>query len=104
VLEKIPLTGDSIAYAIDSITAGMDFKNYLLVTYKKKFAPKEFLQQFPKAGGAMMSQITLINQKPIEIHANGSYFNPVDLLSTGYWAWSEKAATMLPSDYVPPKQ
>lgn len=104
VLSKIPLTGDSIAYAVDSTTAGMDFKNYLLVTYKKKFVPKEFMQQFPKAGGTMTSQITLINEKPIEVHANGSYFNPVDLLSTGYWAWSEKVATMLPFDYQPPKQ
>lgn len=104
VLSKMPLTGDSIAYAVDSITAGMDFKDYLFITYKNKFVPKEFLQQFPKAGGAMTSQITLINGKPIEIHANGNYFNPIDLLSTGYWAWSEKAATMLPFDYLPPKQ
>jgi hypothetical protein len=104
VLTKILLTGDSIAYAIDSITAGVDFKNYLLVTYKKKFVPKEFLQQFPKAGGTMTSQITLINEKPIEVHANGSYFDPIDLISTGFWAWSEKIATMLPSDYIPLKQ
>jgi hypothetical protein len=104
VLAKISLTGDSIAYAVDSTTAGMDFKNYLLVTYKNKFVPKEYLQQFPRAGGAMTSQITLITQKPIEIYGNGSYFNPVDLMSTGYWAWSEKIATMLPSNYVLPKQ
>lgn len=104
VLEKIPLTGDSIAYAIDSTTAGLDFKNYLLITYKKKFVPKEYLQQVPKAGGAMTSQVTLINNKPIEIQANGSYFNPVDLLGLGYWTWSEKIATLLPFDYVPPKQ
>lgn len=104
ILTKIPLTGDSVAYAVDSITAGMGFKNYLLVTYKKKFAPKEFLQQFPKAGGAMMSQVTLINERPIEINSNGNYFNPVDLMSTGYWAWSEKIAAMLPFDYVPPKE
>lgn len=104
VVQKIPLTGDSIAYAIDSTTAGLDFKNYLLIIYKKKFVPKEYLQQVPEASGTMMSQITLINNKPIEIQANGSYFNPVDLLGLGYWTWSEKIATLLPFDYVPPKQ
>jgi hypothetical protein len=104
VVQKIPLIGDSIAYAIDSTTAGLDFKNYLLITYKKKFVPKEYLQQVPKASGPMTSQITLINNKPIEIQANGSYFNPVDLLGLGYWTWSEKIATLLPFDFVPPKQ
>jgi len=104
VVINTPLTGDSIAYAIDSTTAGMDFKNYLLITYKKKFVPKEYLQQVPKAGGAMTSQITLINNKPIEIQANGSYFNPIDLLGLGYWTWSEKISTLLPFNYMPPKE
>jgi hypothetical protein len=74
-----------------------------LVIYKNKLAPLEYRQQFPKSSTAMMSQIVLINQKPVEIEANGSYYNPVDLMSTGYWAWSEKIATMLPFDYVPSK-
>jgi hypothetical protein len=47
----------------------------------------------------MMSQITLVNQEPIEIQANGSYYQPTNLLSLGYWGWSEKIATMLPFDY-----
>ena len=95
------LTGDSIAYGVDSITAGMDFKNYLLVLYNKA-APTEFRQQFPSASASMMSEITLINERPVEIQANGSYFNPIDLMSTGYWAWSEKIATLLPLDYKSP--
>ena len=49
----------------------------------------------------MMSQIYLINNKPIEIEPNGSYYEPSDLATLGYWAWSEKIATMLPFDYVP---
>lgn len=103
VVGKNLLTGDSVAYSVDSTTAGMDFKNYLLVIYNKT-APAEFRQQFPKASTFMMSEITLINEQPIEIQANGHYFNPVDLMSTGYWAWSERMATMLPSDYKSPKR
>lgn len=102
VIGKNILSGDSIAYAADSTTAGLDFKNYLLVIYKNKVAPLEYLQQFPKSSATMMSQIVLINEKPVEIQVNGSYYNPVDLMSTGYWAWSEKIAMMLPLDYKPP--
>lgn len=104
VIGKDLLPGDSIAYAIDATTAGLEFKNYLLIIYKNKIAPVEYRQQFPKSSAAMMSQIVLINEKPIEIQANGSYYDPVDLMSTGYWAWSEKIATMLPLDYVPAKK
>lgn len=101
VIGKNLLNGDSIAYAIDSITAGVDFKNYLLIIYQNKVAPVEYRQQFPKSSAAMMSQIILINEKPIEVQSNGSYFDPVDLMSSGFWAWSEKIGRMLPLDYVP---
>lgn len=104
VVEKAPLEADSIAYAVDSATAGLDFKNYLLITYKNRFAPKEYVKQFPDVGGAMVSQITLLNEKPIEIQASGNYFNPMDIMGSGYWAWSEKIARLLPFDYVPPKK
>jgi hypothetical protein len=103
VIGKNLVVGDSIAYGIDSTTVGLYFKDYLLVIYKNKVAPLEYRQLYPKSSTAMMSQIVLINQKPVAIEVNGSYFNPVDLMSTGYWAWSEKIATMLPFDYVPLK-
>ncbi|MCW3073306.1 MAG: carboxypeptidase-like regulatory protein [Flaviaesturariibacter sp.] len=93
------LTGDSIAYAVNNTTAGLDFSDYLLIIYKKGSAPLEYRQQFPKSSTALMSKVTLINGKPIEIQANGSYYMPADFLSLGYWAWSEKVATMLPFDY-----
>jgi hypothetical protein len=104
VVTKNILTGDSIAYAVDSTTAGLEFKNYLLIIYKNKIAPIEYRQQLPKNGAAMMSQIVLITGKPVDVEANGSYYDPTNLLSTGYWAWSEKIANMLPFDYNPPKQ
>jgi hypothetical protein len=49
----------------------------------------------------MSSQIVLINGRPIEILANGSYYDPADLMSTGWWSWSEKMADLLPIDYKP---
>lgn len=104
ILAKNLLVGDSIAYAVDSTTAGLEFKDYLLIIYKNKMAPLEYRQQLPDNGAAMMSQITLTTGKPIEIEANGNYFDPTTLLSNGYWAWSEKIANMLPFDYKPTSQ
>ena len=101
VIGKNLLTGDSIAYQVNQTTAGMAFENYLLIIYKHKLAPIEYRQQFPKNSTAMMSQIVLVNQQPVEIEANGLYYNPVDLMSLGYWSWSEKIAMMLPFDYNP---
>jgi hypothetical protein len=103
VIGKTILTGDSIAYAVDSTTAGLEFPDYLLVIYKNKFAPIEYRQQLPGNGASMMSQIILTTGKPIEIEANGSYYDPTNILSAGYWAWSEKIANMLPFDYMPAK-
>ncbi len=97
--EKNPLPGDNIAYAVDSTTAGLAFNNYLLIIYTKGMAPPEYRQRFPKNSTGMMSQVTLTHQRPVEIQANGSYYNPTDLISLGYWAWSEKIATMLPFDF-----
>lgn len=104
VVGKNPLPGDSIAYAVDPVTAGFDFKNYLLVLYRHRLAPPEYRQQFPKANAGMMSQIFLLNEKPVEIQANGAYYNPADLMTSGYWAWSEKIALLLPFDYTPLKK
>jgi hypothetical protein len=98
------LPGDSIAYAIDSSVAGLYFDDFLLVIYKNKSLPAEFRQLFPKSSDAVMSEITLINAQPIQVYANGSYYNPEDLLSSGYWGWWEKMGTMLPFDYQPSKK
>jgi hypothetical protein len=99
IVGKTVLPGDSIAYAVNKVTAGMDFSDFLLIIYTKKLVPVEYKAQFPKSATARMSELTLVNNNPIEIQANGSYYNPEDLMSLGFWAWSEKMATMLPYDY-----
>jgi hypothetical protein len=98
-----PLTGDSIAYALNNTTAGLYFTDFLFIIYRNKPVPTDYRQKFPKNSTSMMSQIFLINQRPVEIEANGNYYSPTDLISTGYWAWSEKIAMMLPFDYKPSK-
>ena len=102
IVGKTVLPGDSIAYAVNTVTAGMDFNDFLLIIYTKKLVPVEYKNQFPKSATARMSELTLVNNNPIEIQANGSYYNPEDLMSLGFWAWSEKMATMLPYDYKLP--
>lgn len=102
IIGKSLLTGDSIAYALDSVTVGFDFPDYLLVIYKHKTNPFEFKTLYPHSGDAIMSEITLLNKEPLTVIANGSYFSPEDLLSNGYWGWWEKMGTTLPLDYKPP--
>ncbi|MBK5272588.1 MAG: hypothetical protein JJE22_16415, partial [Bacteroidia bacterium] len=46
------------------------------------------------------SYITMPNHEPIDIDVNGRY-PPEDILSLGYWSWSEKMADLLPLGYTP---
>ena len=101
IIGKELLPGDSIAYGVSKTVAGLDFPDYLMVTYSMKMAPREYMQRFVDSSPYMQSQLTLINGRPIEIYYNGMFYNPEDLLSLGYWAWSEKLSSMLPFDYVP---
>ena len=103
VLYNTVLPGDSIAFAVNTTTAGMDFPDFLQVLYKHKTAHPDYIKMFPKSSTAVLSQIQLINGNPIEVQANGMYFNPLELVSSGYWSWSEKISTMLPFDYWPKK-
>lgn len=103
VLYSTPLPGDSIAYAVDSSTAGMRFNDYLQVVYTQREEPADYRRQI-FAGykkGYITSQITLLRDSALEIFSNGSFYNPVDMVSSGFWGWSEKISDMLPFDYKP---
>jgi hypothetical protein len=104
IIGKDLLPGDSIAYGIDSTTVGFEFPNHLLVIYKNKKNPVGFKRLYPHSGDIVMSEITMLNNRPLQVFANGSYFHPEDLLSNGYWGWWEKMGTTLPLDYAPPKK
>jgi hypothetical protein len=103
VLYKPIIPADSIAYAIDSVTVGLFFKGYLHITYPKKKEPEEIAKALGKqlAGDALVSKLQLLNNKEIAVLANGSFFEPTDILAHGYWAYWERMATMLPLDFKP---
>lgn len=102
LIDKL-LPGDSIAYALDSVTVSLEFKGKLDIVYKGKrmiyndshSSIKFRKDEFPT------SQIKLIGDKNIEVVSNGSYYNPVSVLTNGYWALTEKIANMLPFDFKP---
>ena len=73
--------------------------------YLYKKVPKEFAKTLPAYRGYEFTKtdINLRTNSPIFIYANGNYYNGLELLTDGYWAWCEKVSTMLPSDYLPVK-
>jgi hypothetical protein len=84
------LPGDSIAFAADSVTVGLYFPDYLLITYTYGKVPAAYRDRFPENGKKMTSEITLINGRPVEIKDNGMYYAATDLLSIGWWGWWKK--------------
>ncbi len=98
------LPGDSIAYALDSTTVGLDFTHYLYVTYLLKKNPEEYAKILYKGAenAPIISEISLTNGIPVTVLANGSYFEGVNMLTSKYWGWWEKLGNMLPYDYWPP--
>lgn len=104
LIDKV-LPGDSIAFAIDSLTAGLYFEDHLQVIYLYKQVPDEYVQAnglSVRAKSPVVSEIFLTRKNTIAVLSNGSYYEGIDLISSGYWGWWEKLATMLPYDYKPP--
>lgn len=103
LINKI-LPADSIAYSLDSITAALDFTDHLQVQYPAKMFPPEYGKRalWPVSMGPVTSDIFLSSGKSIVVLANGSYFEGIDLITSGYWGWWEKMANILPFEYWPP--
>ena len=97
------LTGDSVAFAINETTAGLYFPKQLQVKYLLADEDPLYLRQNfqNRPPVKQTSTLTLVKDKPIEVLANGAYFEPLDILSGGYWSWSDKMANMLPFDFKP---
>lgn len=97
------LKGDDIAYAADSVTAVLDFKNYLIVRYPKKTIPEEYARTLREGSTKqpVSSVIYLGKNQPIFVTANGYYYNLDNLVTEGFWGWWEKLSTLLPYDYKP---
>ncbi len=95
------IRADSVAYVYDSTTAGLSFYDFLQVTHaKKKNVPvKHSTFQTSLSFQQPVSTISFIGEKNILIYSNGSYYDPTNLLTEGYWGWSEKLCNLLPIDY-----
>jgi hypothetical protein len=102
LINKI-LTGDSIAYALDSATVGLEFNDYLQVVYTQKKTPPEYQKMLPRGVTSIPITSELFRTSPnsIMVLASGNYFEGTDLITSGYWAWSEKIANLLPNEYWP---
>jgi hypothetical protein len=94
---------DSVAFAEDSMIAGFYFPDSLEVSYKLKEIPAAYRRLSPETRKETypVSQFVFVNKAPIYVLGNGFHYGPNDLKITGYWAWSETIATLLPYDYEP---
>jgi hypothetical protein len=98
-------TDSSFCFYYDSLTVSVFSVDSLEVKYLHKDVPLEYKRtgrqhRFDKYP---VSQFTFINHKPIFVMSNGFYYGPYDLKRTGFWAWWETVATLMPYDYFPPK-
>lgn len=100
---------DSLIFPIDNSVESnavlFAFDDYLHITYIHKKEPYEYTKFLLKRPNIdyISSDITLPFQKGISIYKNGTYFYGENLFTDGFWAWSEKLSTMLPTDYWPQK-
>lgn len=92
------LSRDSVGDMTDSAFI-FNTSNYVWVHYKNKPLPAEYLRLFTAPGTSWVSELFLLNDVPIEVYPNGSYYNPTDMIFSGLWAWREKIRSLLPMDY-----
>lgn len=100
------ITANSISFLTsdksDSLANSLYFEGMLQVMYLHKKMPYEYIRQMNSftSKDNIRTDIYLRPNKIIYIYQNGSFFSGLDLFTDGYWSWSEKVATMMPSDYV----
>lgn len=97
------LTADSLFVKQDGAYKLLYFPNYLFITCKNRFEEKAYLQSKMenRSPGFQQSFLYLTQSNPVWIERNGNYYNPRDIFSMGYWAWSDKMGDNLPLDYEP---
>lgn len=103
ILYAQPLTYNNIAKPIDSNNVAVNFKDYLYITYPKKKPSAEYYTRNNNTAydSCITAMVTLNSADSIIVTNSGSYYNPTNLIMSGYWSWSEKIATMLPFNYKP---
>lgn len=103
---KTLLTGDSLAFAIDSFSIGLHFDGRIQIAYLPKRNPIEYQRFLPRGYyfQPVTSELYFLKNKPVTVLSNGSYFEGNNIMTLGFWAWWEKMCNKLPYDYRPPPQ
>jgi hypothetical protein len=98
------LTADSISTMVEEDSSRhFTFDHKLYVIYSPKKNPPEY-QRYVSRGllyQPVVSQLSLMDDKEVKVLPNGSYFDGVNLVTSGYWSWWEKMCNKLPYDFVP---
>jgi len=103
LLNKL-LPADKLVIPSGSVDAVLlYFEGKLNVRYIRKKEPHEYSRMLMKKPDTdlIASELSLIAEQSIKVYKNGQYFSGENLLTEGFWAWSEKLSTLLPSDYWP---
>lgn len=106
ILYSPVLPGDSVAFQVNPYTAGLEFTDYLHITYVKDKEHPDYLRyqlRESQKPGYQISILKMNETRSLEIDQQGMVNDPLILLTTGYWGWSDKIATLLPYDYKAPK-
>ncbi len=95
------LTGDSLVTLVDSMSQRLFFNNYLYIVYKNEREDPDYLAFTHENRKPYFERsfVFLINKTPLTVESTGNYYMPQDLISYGYWGWSEKINSLLPLDY-----
>jgi hypothetical protein len=95
------LTADSVLLRKEGEYKLLAFENYLFITYKNEVEEEGYLRSHLESRKAtwQTSFLVLPDLNAVWIDRSGNYFNPADMLTMGYWGWSDKMGDCLPSDY-----
>jgi hypothetical protein len=102
IVGKQQLSADSIKFTDPSTNHTlMFFKADVQVVYLKEKESSEYLKSHAllRKAGPQTSIFYFRGNTPIVVLQNGMYFQPLDIMAEGYWAF-EKLAELLPSDYA----
>jgi hypothetical protein len=79
----------------------MFFKTDVQVNYLKESESNEYLKahSLSRKAGPQSSIFYFRGNTPIVVLENGMYFQPLEIMTEGYWGF-EKLAELLPSDYI----
>jgi hypothetical protein len=90
VPDTLSLSVSDIVRSDQDKMTSLFFTGKLFVSYKNNNEKK-----------SDQSTINLLTPVPVKIEANGNYYPPEELFTSGYWASSVKIVNLLPYEYVP---